>query len=152
MAVDFIKGLQTPTLDNPVLGMSLKAVKHLHNPIHEWPCLTLNNDTWLAINLFLGNPLELTYKMNHRCILHHYPDYNLLTYYKIKSLVSKITGIESLVYNMCINFCIMYTSPFSGLNTYSVCSKAYYDCLYLESSHRKERVPQKEFHMIPIGP
>jgi hypothetical protein len=34
-AVDFIKGLQTPTLDNPVLGMSLEAVEHLRNPTHE---------------------------------------------------------------------------------------------------------------------
>ena len=35
MAVDFIKGLQTLILDNPILGMSLKAVEHLCNPTHE---------------------------------------------------------------------------------------------------------------------
>ena len=34
-AVDFIKGLQNPTLDDPALGMSIKAVECLRNPTHE---------------------------------------------------------------------------------------------------------------------
>ena len=99
-AVDFIKGLQNPTLDDPMLGMSIKAVECLCNPTHKQPCLALNDDTQLAIDLFLGNPLELTYDMNCTCILCCYPDCNLLTYYKIKSLVSQMTGIESLVHDM----------------------------------------------------
>ena len=99
-AVDFIKGLQNPTLDDPTLRMSIEAVEHLYNPTHKQPCLALNDDTQLAIDLFLGNPLELTYDMNCTCILCCYPDCNLLTYYKIKSLVSQMTGIESLVHDM----------------------------------------------------
>jgi len=63
-----------------------------------------------------------------------------------------MTGIKSLVHDMCINSCVVYTSPFSGLDTCPVCSEARYDCLCLESSYGKERVPRKEFHMIPIGP
>jgi hypothetical protein len=31
-------------------------------------------------------------------------------------------------------------------------TEARYDCLHLESSHGKERVSQKEFHTILIGP
>ncbi len=152
IAVNFIKGLQNPALDDSALGMSIEAVERLHNPAHEQSCLALNDDTWLAIDLFLGNPSELTYEMNHTCILHYYLDCKLPTYYKIKCLVSKMTGIESLVHNMCINLCIAYTGPFAGLNTCPVCSKAHYDCCHLESSYRKERVPWKEFHTIPIGP
>jgi len=34
-AVDFIKGLQNPTLDDPVLGMSIEAVERLRHPTHE---------------------------------------------------------------------------------------------------------------------
>jgi hypothetical protein len=132
--------------------MSTEAVEHLCNPTCERPYLALNNDTWLVINLFLGNPSELTYKTNHKCILRRYLDCTLPTYYKIKCLVSEMTGIESLVHNMCINSCVAYTSPFAGLDTCSICSKARYDRSHLESSHGKERVPQKEFHTIPIRP
>jgi hypothetical protein len=44
-AVDFIKRLQNPTLDDSALGMSTEAVECLHNPSHEQPCLALDNDT-----------------------------------------------------------------------------------------------------------
>ena len=151
-AVDFIKGLQNPTLDDPTLGMSTEAVECLRNPTCEQPSLALNDDTWLAINLFLGNPLELTYETNRTSILHHYPDCNLLTYYKIKSLVSQMTGIESLVHDICTNLCVTYTGPFVELDTCPVCSETRYDHFRLESSHGKERVPQKEFHTILIKP
>ncbi len=151
-AVDFIKGLQNPALDDPALGMSTEAVERLCNPACEQPCLALDDDTQLAIDLFLGNPSELTYEMNCTCILRRYPDCKLPTYYKIKCLVSEMTGIESLVHDMCINLCITYTGPFAGLDTCPVCSEARYDRCRLESSHGKERVPRKEFHTIPIGP
>ncbi len=34
-AVNFIKGLQNPALDDPALGMSTEAVERLHNPAHK---------------------------------------------------------------------------------------------------------------------
>ena len=68
-AVNFIRDLQNPALDNPALGMSTEAVEHLCNPTHERPCLALDDDTQLAIDLFLGNPSELTYETNRKCIL-----------------------------------------------------------------------------------
>jgi hypothetical protein len=42
--------------------------------------------------------------------------------------------------------------PFADLETCPVCSKACYDHFHLESSHGKEKVPQQEFHTIPIRP
>ena len=150
--MDFITGLQNPALDDPALGMSTEAVEHLHNPTRERPCLALDDDMRLAIDLFLGNPSELTYETNRTCILRRYPDCKLPTYYKIKCLVSEMTGIESLVHDMCINSCVVYTGPFVELDACPVCSETRYDCFHLESSHGKERVPRKEFHTIPIGP
>ena len=44
-AIDFIKGLQNPTLDDPVFGMSPKAVECLCNLTYEPPSLALNDDT-----------------------------------------------------------------------------------------------------------
>jgi hypothetical protein len=63
-----------------------------------------------------------------------------------------MTGIESLVHDMCINSCVAYTGPFVGLDACPISSEARYDRSRLESSHRKERVPRKEFHTILIRP
>jgi hypothetical protein len=63
-----------------------------------------------------------------------------------------MTGIESLVHDMCINSCIAYTGPFAGLEACPVCSEGHYNHFCLESSHGKEKVPRQEFHTIPIGP
>ena len=132
--------------------MSPEAVKHLHNPTHEPLCLALNDDTCFAIKLYLGNPSELTYQANCKIILDRYPDCELPSYYKVKRLVSQMTGIESLVYDMCINSCVAYTSPFAGLEACPLCSEARYDPFRLESSQGKEKVPWQEFHTILIGP
>ena len=104
------------------------------------------------IKLYLGNPSELTYQTNREIVLDRYPDCRLPSYYKIKWLISEITGIKSLVHHMCINSCLTYTGPFADLETCPVCFEAHYNHFRLESSHGKEKVPRQEFHTIPIGP
>jgi len=106
----------------------------------------------LAIDLFLGNPSEATYKTNRRAILRFQPDLDLMSYYKVKSLVANLTGIESVIHHMCVKSCIAYTGPFVDLNAWPLCSEPRYDQFRLESSSGLEKVPCQEFHTIPIGP
>src|SRR6266702_576407 len=61
-------------------------------------------------------------------------------------------GIESIVHHMCINSCIVYTGPFSELDSCPMCSEARYDQFCLEASSGAEKIPWQEFHTIPIGP
>jgi hypothetical protein len=88
------------------------------------------------------------------CSIHHslQPDLELLIYYRIKHLVADITGVESVVYHMCINSYVTYTGPFLDLDTCPVYSELQYDQFYLQTSAGKERIPCQEFHTIPIGP
>ena len=102
----------------------------------------------MTIKLYLGNPLEATYKTNHVIILHHFLDTDLPSYYKVKWLVSNLTGIESVVHHMCINLCIAYTGTFLELNACPICSEPQYD--WYQSSGEK-RIPHQKFHTIPIG-
>ena len=151
-AVEFVKGLQGATLDDPSLGMSDGALHRLQNPPHEQSPRVVDKVTRLAIDLFLGNPSEATYETNCRAILRFQPDLDLMSYYKVKSLVANLTGIESVIHHMCVKSCIAYTGPFVDLDACPLCSEPRYDQFRLESSSGLEKVPHQEFHTIPIGP
>ena len=137
--VDFICGLQDITLDNPLLGMSEEAIGRLQNPPCNNPCLSVARDTRLTVKLFMDCPSQETYKTIHVDILDHHPDNDLASYYKVKHLVSDLTGIKSIVHDMCINSCVAYTGPFSELEVCPVCSESRYDLSGTQSSSRRER-------------
>jgi hypothetical protein len=151
-AAEFVKGLQGATLDNPSLGMSDEALHRLRNPPREQSPVVIDKVTRLAIDLYLGNPSKETYDTNCAAIRRCHPEDDLPSYYKIKSLVAALTGIESVMHHMCINSCLAYTGTFRDLDTCAVCSEPRYDQFRLESSSGKEKIPRKEFHTIPIGP
>ena len=67
-------------------------------------------------------------------------------------LVAEVTGVESVVHNMCINSCIAYTGPFLGLDSCPTCSEPRYDQFRVEITSGKEKVARQQFHTIPIGP
>ena len=152
LTVDFINALQCTSLDDPNTGLSSDALERLRNPLREQPSLSVDKDTRLAIDLFLGNPSEITYETNRAAILRCFPDCNLPTYYKTNRLVADLTGIKSIIHHMCVNSCIAYTGPFMELQSCPICSEPRYDQFRLEASNGKEKVPRQEFHTIPVGP
>jgi hypothetical protein len=74
------------------------------------------------------------------------------SYYKTKHLVADLTGIESIMHNMCINSCVTYTGPFEDKESCLICSEPQYDELWHVSSNGRDKIPHQEFHMIPIRP
>ena len=153
-SASFIKALQHITLEDPMLGMSDEVLEHLHNPIRDSPSLSIDDDTRLAIDLYLNNASEDTYENNRKSVLRHcrMVDASLPTYYRTKRLVADLTGIESVVHHMCINSCLAYTGPFSELETCPLCSEPRYDQFKLQSRGGSAKTPWQEFHTIPIGP
>jgi len=127
LTADFVKALQQSTLGDPRLGLSSETLTCLCNPPHGQPCHVIDNNTCIVIKLYLGNPLKATYEMNCAIILDHFPDMDLLLYYKAKQLVANLTSVESVVHHMCINLCITYTGPFLELDTCPMYSKPQYD-------------------------
>ena len=151
-AAEFVRRLWDTSLDDPSLGMSCEALGRLQNPLHEQPSLSIDDNTWLAINMYLGNPSEATYKVNRKAFLRQLPTADVPSYYKTKRLVAELTGIELVVHHMCINLCVAYTGPFSDLEACPTCSEPWYDQFRLELSSRRDKIPRQEFHTIPIGP
>jgi len=151
-SADFVKALQETTLDNPMLGMSSNAVEHLWNPLHKDPSLSVDTDTRMALELFLNDPSERAYKKSCATILCWHPDDILPSCYKIRHLIADLTGIESIVHNMCINLCIAYMGPFSKLETCPACLESRYELSSPQSCSRRERKPRQTFHTIPVGP
>ena len=141
MAAEFIKGLQGATLDDPSLGMSDKALQHLQNPPYEQSPRVIDKVPWLVIDLYVGTPLEATYVTVHKAILCFLLDLELPSYYKIKCLVADLTGIESVMHHICVNFCIAYTGPFLDLEACPVCSEPWYDQFHLQSGPGGEKIP-----------
>ena len=151
LTAEFVKRLQSASLDDPSLGMSCEALERLRNPLREQASLSIDDDTRLAIDMYLGNPSEATYEVNRKAFLRRLPDANIPSYYKTKRLVAELTGIESVVHHMCTNSCIAYTGPFSDLDACPLCCEPRYDQFRLNSSGGKEKIPRQEFHTIPIG-
>ena len=125
---------------------------HLCNPIHEDPTQFINEDSRFAIDLYLGNPSDATYKVNCTATLCRFPNISLPSYHKAKHLVANLSGIEPIVHAMCINSCIAYTGPFAELESCPKCQEPRYDQFCLEASSGTEKIPRQEFHTIPIGP
>jgi len=148
----FVRELQQATLGDPTQELSFEGLECLCNPLHGQPSVSVDEDTRLAIDLYLGTPSEAMYETVCAAILRHWPSTDLPSYYRAKRLVTDLSSVESIVYNMCVNSCIAYTGPFLELETCPMCSKPWYDQFRIQMSDRKDRTPCQEFHTIPIGP
>jgi hypothetical protein len=67
--------------------MSCEALDHLRNPPHEQPSLSIDDNTCLAIKMYLGNPSEAIYEVNRKAFLRRLHEADLPSYYKTKRLV-----------------------------------------------------------------
>ena len=152
ITANFIKEIRNATLDNLNLGLSDVAIDWLRHPTHKLPGHSIDDDLCTAIKLFLGNPSEATYETNRSIILDCVPGANIPTYYRAGRIIAEMTGIESVLHDMCINSCVAFTGPFLTLNKCPLCNEPRYDQFWLQSTHGKEKVPRQEFHTIPIGP
>jgi len=152
LSVEFIKGLWESDLSDPTLGLPVEAVDHLRSPSRAPPGLGINEDTRLAICLYLESPSDALYKTTRAAVMQRYQDSNIPSYYRSKRLVAELTGVESVVHDMCINSCIAYTGPFLGLDSCPTCSEPRYDQFRVEITSGKEKVARQQFHTIPIGP
>jgi len=149
----FIKGLENASLEDPDTGLDPDALEYLWNPPEER--LTINDpDFHLSLDLYLAtnSSSDATYESVWSAVLHQHPDDDILTHYRIKQKVADITGIEFIVHHMCINLCLAYTGPFIELEHCPTCGEPHFDQAKLLASGGKSKVPQQEFHTIPLSP
>jgi hypothetical protein len=152
-SMEFIRALQMALLDDETMQLDSECLEHLQNPPQESldisdPDLHLTLDIYLAV----GNASQETYNAVQTVILHCYPENELLSYDQIKRRVTQISGVTSLIHNMCINGCLAFMGPFAGLEACLTCSEPRYEQVTLANSGRHIKKAHQEFHTMPIGP
>lgn len=147
MAVDFIRALQSASLDDKYNNMDTGWLHRLRNPpnqifngIKGHPDLRLGLDTFIVS---MKSSVD-TYVTMREAILRRHPEDQLPSYNQIKRAITEITGVSSVVHPMCKNSCVAFTGPFSDLDRCPKCDEPKI-CPFTKKPHR-------EFHTILLGP
>ena len=150
-AAEFISQLQGATLDASRLSPSM--IQRLRNCPPE-SSSGLDQTTRFSIKLFIAtlNSSQQTYESVRGAILEQYPEDNILSYHEVKKAIEELTGVTSVVHDMCYDTCIAFTGPFSTLEHCPSCRKPRYKEQRQGSSTRHPKVPNHVFHTIPLGP
>ncbi|KAL6302645.1 hypothetical protein BKA93DRAFT_736457 [Sparassis latifolia] len=153
LSMEFICALEQASLDDEGMRLDADTLEHLRNPPRTTvdvtdPSLRLVLDLFLAV----GNSSQETYNTVRDAIMRRYPDDILSSYVQIKCQVAELSGVVSLIHDMCINSCLAYMGPFSALETCPKCGESRYDPIQLAVSGGQKKIACQEFHTIPIGP
>jgi hypothetical protein len=170
IAQDFIEGLRNASLDND--GLDQELLENLRNPIQEQLDLSKKPGLRASIELFIDTTTasEQVYTNACKTFARHInavllacgpqdrtgdslaDDHKLWSHYRVKQEIAKLTGVHSLMRDMCPNTCIAYTGPFSNLETCPKCSQPRYDPGPVSASNRQQKIAQRQFYTIPLGP
>jgi len=149
MSQDFIKEIQEATLENRKLDK--ECIYQLRHPSLE--TFDLNDqDVCLSIDLFMSciNSSEETYNDVCQSIQRQFPEVQILSYHLVKKQLAKITGVESILDDMCINLCLAFTGPFSDHDTCTTCGEPRFKEVRL--GKKTKMVPRKQACTILLGP
>jgi hypothetical protein len=76
----------------------------------------------------------------------------MLSYDQIIRKIASWSGIDPIVYDMCLNSCLAFTGPFMHLEQCPMCSRERFDPVQLELSNGNVKVPVQQFYTLPVGP
>jgi len=153
LSLEYIKQLQSASLEDDGMRLDPDILDRLRNRCEEEIDLSDPN-LRLSLDLFLaaGNSSQETYNSVRKAILRRYPEDEVLTYDQIKRRVAQLSGVISLVHDMCINSCVAYTGPLRDLEICPECGEPRYDPIKLAATAGEAKVARQEFYTIPIGP
>ncbi|KIM58425.1 hypothetical protein SCLCIDRAFT_28084 [Scleroderma citrinum Foug A] len=118
--MDFVSALSTATLTDLVAKFGMQAQEHLHNPPHQ-PLQIDNTGHRHSILIYLTteHSSEDAYEKICRSTAWNFSGApgieDLLSFYKVESLITELTGIEKIQHDMCFNSCTAFTGPYSKL-------------------------------------
>ena len=145
----FIRSLQNASLDNDSLPPLV--LQRLRTPLQHRADMT-DPDLRCSIKMFLGSSTasEEVYTTMRDACMERNPDNQILSLDQVKRKVAELSGVSSVVHDMCQNSCLAYTGPFADLESCPECSLSRYDPL--KAGRTNKKVPRQQFHTIPLGP
>lgn len=140
-AQSFVEAIQQATLDESRLSADM--LLRLRQPAEG--NIEIDPDLRLGIDLFLSsiNASQDTYTSSRAGVLRRHPDDEIPTYSQLQMHITQMTGVTSMVHNMCLKSCMAFTGPFADDEACHFCNEP----RYLPTGKA-----QREFHTIPIGP
>lgn len=134
-------------------GLDADTIHRLRNPIQELldisdRFLRLSLDTFLSTT----NASEDAYKESRENISQCFPDNEMLSYDQVKRKIGEMTGVTSVVTDMCHKSCVAFTGPYTDLKVCPKCGDSRYDTAILAHSGGKTKVSRQTFHTVPLGP
>ena len=148
-ALRFISALKSACLEDDKLDP--EVLERLRHPLEEVTELD-DPDIRLSVDLFLAdtNGSEKIYNESRAACLRRHPTDKILSHHLVKKKVAELSGITSIIHDMCPNTCVAYTGPFADLDKCPLCYESRYDEVRLASTGMKE--PRQQFHTFPLGP
>ncbi|KDQ09613.1 hypothetical protein BOTBODRAFT_178841 [Botryobasidium botryosum FD-172 SS1] len=147
----YIQALENASLDHENLPPDV--LQRLRFP--EKPPSVDDPDILLSLRLYLSSPNIAvgTYSAIREAILLRHPAHPILSFDQVKKKIAEITGVVSVVEDMCINLCMAYTGPlFSPLDKCHYCGEPRYDLAVLAESNGKTKRPRQVYHTMLLGP
>jgi hypothetical protein len=139
----FISRMQTASLDDEDSGLGAEAITRLKFPLQFTPSLGEDRITTAVVKLYLAHSAsDKEYERTRKIIieLHGCAPDELPTLYQVKQVVAELTGVESIVHDMCIDSCVGFTGPFAGLTHCPECGKCCYEEVKFVESDGEIRV------------
>jgi len=158
-AQDFISQLQTATLDKDH-NLDSETRERLQEPVTDPISLDADPELRTGIKLYLDttNASDEVYN-NVRNTLNSYVasigverENSIPSLYSVKKAIGELTGVYSMLNDMCIDSCMAYTGPNVDLDACLHCGKPRYDPQILAESGGQRKVPQRKFSTFPLGP
>ncbi|OBZ79028.1 hypothetical protein A0H81_01464 [Grifola frondosa] len=145
IAEEFKEQLKTARLETS--GLSEQDIFRLRNSEEgeldiDDPILRLSLDIFLAVS----NASEQTYTDVRDALMRYHPSCEIYSHDKIKKVVRDLSGVDSMVINMCVNTCLAYTGPFADMDKCPHCGELRYDPL-----KPGQKAPRQQFHTIIPG-
>jgi len=136
----FINLVRNATLENGSLDE--ETILRLRNPI-EGPLELDDDDFLLALEVFLATTTgsEDTYAGVRKAVCKRFPDTEFPSLDQLKKRIMSLTGVTSIIHDMCINSCVGYTGPFEDLMHCPICHTLRYDPLKYNAENNWKKVP-----------
>ena len=148
IAQSFIEEIKNATLDNGKLEPA--ATERLRHPDEEIVDLS-DPDLHYSLDLYMSciNASEATYNSARQAAIRQFPQVEVLSHHRAKTIIADISGVVSVEDDMCINSCHAFTGPFIDLDACTICSEPRY---MPNTTGHARRTPRKQMCTIPLGP
>jgi hypothetical protein len=115
-SLNFIRKLQNARLDSNIEPLDSDLLKCIRNPPAGSVDFTPDEHFSIEIFLSINNSSEETYNDVRQTIMRRFLGTEILSFYRVKTLLNKSTGVTPIVHEMCINSCIAYTGTLKSIH------------------------------------